>query len=451
MARRNLSRVDASEYERSSLEYVLEKEKRQKDDTRYLSVEEAIKEDAVYEVKSDRDITRVLFISQDESLLNPTKQSLDGYINLSDLFDEVHILILRQGIEPKNPVLRLEKNMWLYTASDKNWWFTPVKGKILAEGQLVFAEGFRPDIIVARDPFESAVLAIYLGRKFGRPVQIHVLEDYTKKYFLTKNRHNRWRRYLPRFTIPRAISVRTSTRNLYELMVKSFSVKDTAILPRFNNYESLIKAESTLDLRSKYKPFVFIMLYIGKLTYDSFLYRAIEAARLGLRNPHIGLIVIGEGPAKKEFEEKAKALGVREQVVFETEVRDDTPYLKSANVLLVPDMDINSEEVALRGAAAGIPLLMSRTPVREDVFMDGESAFLCSPESVDEFSLKLNILMNDITLRKHMVQSAQDIIKSKFHEDPVKYRAAYRETIEEVLFLEDDKEEGVEGIENQDS
>ncbi len=441
MARRNLSRVDASEYERSSLEYVLEKEKRQMDDTRYLSVEEAIKEEAVYEVKSDRDVTRVLFISQDESLLNPTKQSLDGYINLSDLFDEVHILILRQGIEPKNPVLRLQKNMWLYTASDKNWWFTPVKGKQLAEGQLVFAEGFRPDIIVARDPFESAVLAIYLGRKYGRPVQIHVLEDYTKKYFLLKNRHNRWRRFLPRFTIPRVISIRTSTRSLYELIIKRFSVKDTAILPRFNNYDSLIKAESTLDLRAKYKPFVFIMLYIGKLTYDSYLYRAIEAARLGLRNPHVGLIVIGEGPAKKEFEDKAKVLGIREKIVFETDIRDDTPYLKSANVLLVPDTDVNSEEVVLRGAAAGIPLLMSRTPVREDVFMDGESAFLCNPESVDEFSLKLNILMNDITLRRHMIQSAQDIIKSKFHEDPVKYRTAYRETIEDVLFIENDEEE----------
>ena len=193
MARRNLSRVDASEYERSSLEYVLEKEKRQKDDTRYLSVEEAINEEAVYEVDSNRDVTRVLFISQDESLLNPTKQTLDGYINLSDLFDEVHILILRQGIEPKNPVLRLEKNMWLYTASDKNWWYTPVKGKILAEDQLVFAEGFRPDIIVARDPFESAVLAIYLGKKYGRPVQIHVLEDYTKKYFsIGFGRHYHW-------------------------------------------------------------------------------------------------------------------------------------------------------------------------------------------------------------------------------------------------------------------
>jgi glycosyltransferase involved in cell wall biosynthesis len=212
-------------------------------------------------------------------------------------------------------------------------------------------------------------------------------------------------------------------------------------LPRFNNYESLIKIEPTLDLRAKYKPFVFIILYIGKLNLESKLYKAIDAARFGLKNPHIGLVVLGDGPAKKEAEERAKVLGVREQVVFEQDIKDDVPYLKSANVLIVPDTSPESEEVALRGAAAGIPMILARTPAREDIFSDGESALLCDGESVDEFSLKLNILMNDISLRKQMVDSAQEMIESKFHEDPNQYLAAYRESIEQVLFLSLDKEE----------
>jgi glycosyltransferase involved in cell wall biosynthesis len=433
---RNLSRFDASEYERSSLEYVLEKERAKEDTTTYLPVEEAMRADAVYQVKSSRDITRVLFISQDESLLNPTQQSLDGYTNLADLFDEVHILILRQGIPAKNPVLRLAKNMWLYTAAHKDWWGTPYSGNLLVEAQLVFADGFRPDIIVARDPFESAVLAVYLGRKYKRPVQLHVLEDYTSAEFLAKNRHNRWRRYLPRFTVPRVRSVRTSTNILYKQLVKSFKVEDMAVLPRFHNYEGLISMEDTIDLRAKYKPFVFIMLYVGTLSHDSALHKAIDAARFGLKNPHIGLIVIGDGPAKKEFEDRAKALGIREQIVFETNIKDDIPYLKSANLLIVPDINAESEEVVLRAAGAGLPMVLARTPQREDVFSDGESALLCAPDNIDEFSLKLNIMMNDIELRKHIADFAQEMIRSKFHEDPDRYQTAYRESIEEVLFLD---------------
>ena len=64
-----------------------------------------------FETKSYGKITKVLFISRDENLLNSTRQSLDGHTDISDLFDEVHILILRQGIKAKNPTLRVARNV----------------------------------------------------------------------------------------------------------------------------------------------------------------------------------------------------------------------------------------------------------------------------------------------------------------------------------------------------
>ncbi len=439
MARKNLSQLNADEFASNSLDYVLEKEKRVKDDTRYLSVEEAINENTVYKASSSRNETRVLFISRDESLLNPTQQSLDGYTNISDLFDEVHILILRQGIKARNPVLRVAKNVWLYTASDRNWWKTPFAGMSLARQQLVFAEGFRPDLIIARDPFESAVLGIMLSKKYKRPLQLHVLENYSKLEFIKKDKRNIWRSRLAPYVISRVDSIRISTVAMYDFIKAKFSVKDLAILPRFNNYESLISIPKTIDLRDRYKPFVFIMLYIGKLTNESAVNRAIDAGRFGLRNPHVGLIILGDGPAKKMFEKRAEILGIKEQVVFESDVKDVVPYLKSANVLIVPDTDAESEEVVLKGAAAGIPMVLSRTAIREDIFTDGESALFSAPDNIDEFSLKLNILMNDVPLRNHMVQLAQEMIVAKFHEDPNKYLTAYRESLEQVLFIENSK------------
>jgi glycosyltransferase involved in cell wall biosynthesis len=219
-------------------------------------------------------------------------------------------------------------------------------------------------------------------------------------------------------------------------LAKEFKIKNLDLLPRLNNYESLIGLPATIELRDKYKPFVFIMLYIGSLGYDSAFFRALDAARFGLRNPHLGLIAIGNGAAKKEFAKRAEILGVSEQVVFESGQTDPVPFLKSANVLIVTDTSPESEEVVLRGAAAGIPMIMARTPAREDLFVDGESALLCPPTDIDQFSLKLNILMNDILLRKQLVTAAQEIITTRFHEDKDQYRRAYRESIEEVLFLD---------------
>lgn len=438
MSGHDLFRTDASDHERSSLERALGKERRI-DSTKYLSVEEALNAESVYQVVSSRDVTRVLFISRDESLLSPTKQSLDGYTNVADLFDEVHILILRQGIPTKTPVLRVSDNVWLYTATHNIWWRTYFSGRKLALEQLVFANGFRPDMIVARDPYESAVLAISLGREYKRPVQIHVLENYLSKDFYERSKKNWWRRFLPRFTIPQVKSVRTTTKNLANFLAQQFSIIDLSTLPRLNNYESLIKVQPTINLKDKYKPFVFIMLYIGKLGYESMFFRLLDAARFSLRNPHLGLIALGEGPGLREYKKRAEIFEISEQVVFESNIKDKVPYLKSANVLVVPDITPESEEVVLQGAAAGIPLILARTPAREDLFVDGKSALLCNPASVEEFSSKLNILMNDFVLRQQLVESAQEMIKTRFHEDPEVYKITYRESIEQVLFLNDEK------------
>lgn len=438
MARRNLSQTDASDFERHSLDYILEKEKKAKDDTRYVSVEDAIHDDSVYEVKSKRAETRVLFISRDESLLNPTQQSLDGYTKISDLFDEVHILILRQGIRPKNPALRVADNVWIYTASDKDWWKTPFAGMKLINSQLVFAGGFRPDLIVARDPFESAVLAIMLGKKFNRPVQIHVMEDYSTPDFINKNKHNRWRKHLVKFTLPKVRSIRTSTRVICDVIKKQFSVSDIAVLPKFNNYESLISASASIDLREKYKPLVFIILYIGKLNFDSAVNKVVDAGRFGLRNPHIGLVIVGDGPYKKPLQKRLEIFGIKEQVIFDGETKDIISYLKSASVLVVPEVTAESDELVLQGAAAGIPIVMSKNNFREDIFVDGESALFCSPDNIDDFSLKLNMLMNDAILRKHLVEGAQEMIRYKFHDDPDRYKIAYRTSIEQAFFANDE-------------
>ncbi|MCD5381653.1 MAG: glycosyltransferase [Candidatus Pacebacteria bacterium] len=436
MTRRDLSKLDASSHAASELEYIIRSNDKKKAPTvPSVSAEKAMAEDRVFKTSSNRDVTRVLFISRNTNLLNPTQQSLDGYINISDLFDEVHILILRQGITPKNPVLRAADNVWIYTAAAKFWWLTPGAGVDMVEEQLEFAEGFRPDLIVARDPFESAVTAYKLGEKYNRPTQLHVLDDYSTKDFLDKTPNNFWRRYLPYFTVPKFESVRTLSIAVQNTLENKFSITDIETLPRYQNYEALIDVEPSLDLKDKYKPFVFIMLFVGKINHESTLYRAIDSARFVLRNPRVGMVVLGDGNAKDEFMKRAKLLGIDKQVVFETNISNIVPYLKSANLLLVTDTDTESEEVVMKGAAAGIPMVMSRTEVREDIFTHAESAFLCSESNNQEFTDRINDLLNDVSLRNKFISNSQDIIREKFHSDPTEYQMSYRASIEQAFFV----------------
>jgi glycosyltransferase involved in cell wall biosynthesis len=329
-----------------------------------------------------------LFISTNTQLLNPTQQSLDGYVDIKDLFEEVHILILRTGIPSKYPVLRVSSNVWLYTASSKYWWLAPFEGLKMAEEQLAFAAGFRPDLIVARDPFESSLVAI----KFD--------------------------------------SIRTATHNLKRLIGSKRNIADLKTLPRLQNYEALIKAAPQINVRDKYRQFSIIMLYAGELTYDSALWQVIDAASFALKNERVGLIIIGSGPAKNEFEKR-----VEQQVVFLSKVEDFTSYLKAATILIVPDTGPRSEELVLKGAAAGTPLVVTATEQRSDIFTDGESAFICEPENIQEMTDRINDLLNNPELRETFIKNAQSLIKTEFHQDKKMYQEEYRLSIEQALFV----------------
>lgn len=438
MVRPDITNTDASKRAASELEYILRGEKR--DDAPKVSVEESKKQARVYRSNTTRNVTRVLFISQDASLLNPTNQSLDGFLNLSDLFDEVHILILRQGITPKNPILRAADNVWMYTAAAPSWWLTPFAGIKVVNEQLVFAAGFRPDLIVARDPFESAIVAKHIARLYERPAQLHVLDDYTTADFLKKAKHNFWRRFVPFFTVKHFLSVRAATSNIELMISKRFTIPDIAVLPRYQNYDAITNAKPTIDLKEIYRPFVFIMLFIGKLSHESTLYRAIDAARFVLRNPRVGLVILGDGSAKTEFQKRTKILGVEEQVVFETKVADVLPYLKSANLLIATDTDSDSDEIVLQAAAAGLPIIMSRTPKREDIFEHGVSAYLCEETDAQAFTDRINDLLNNVGLRHVFADRAQMAIAEKFHQNVDEYREAYRTSIEQAMFVEKDED-----------
>jgi glycosyltransferase involved in cell wall biosynthesis len=436
MAKPDISNLDASVREASELQSVLSSESAKAE--KRISVEDALRQPRVAVDTQGRTALRVLFISQDESLLNPDTQSLDGFINLANMFEEVHILILREGIRAKTPALRVSQNVWLYTAAAKHWFLTPQAAIELVEEQLVFAAGFRPDLIIARDPFESAIVAKKLKERFARPTQLHIVEDFLVPDFTKKRKHNRWRTYLARFTVQHFSSVRVSTDALCAKIQKQFAPKDLAVLPRYHNYHHVRQRVTRIDLKGQYKQYVFLMVYAGDLSHTSDLFKAIDAARFVLRNPRVGLIVLGDGPAREECKRRAKLLGIEKQIIFEKRKSDLTSYVVSADLVLAPDTTSEVDEYIFSAAAAAVPVVMARTSHRADVFEDGVSAFLVDPEDTQTFSARIGELLNNVGLRKIVSESAVDAIERKFQQDPHYYKHLYQTTIEDALFVDDE-------------
>lgn len=272
MARRNLLR-DSSSYAAGELDYVIKKRSKAEDSASQVpteSVDEALRAAPIVEYQSSRDITRVLFISQNTELLNPTQQSLDGYINVADMFDEVHIIVLRQGIQPRQPVFRPAKHVWIYTVATRYSWQLAAAAQAMMEEQLLFADGFRPDLVVARDPFESAHIALKASHQFDRPAQLHVTRKIFDSNIAPEQKLSFWKKRTARSAISSFASIRVTSQQILSEVTAINKSSDVQMLPQHNPYESIAKIQPTLNLKEKYPQYIFNLLCVTNSIDNAF-------------------------------------------------------------------------------------------------------------------------------------------------------------------------------------
>lgn len=382
---------------------------------------------------SDRSMSRILFITKDRTHLDPESMSMRTILSLAALVDEVHIIVFTP-FGSREVTKRYSDNVWIYSASAQFWWLLPFAARAKAKEQLSFVDGFRPDVIVGLDPFESGLAALLIGKKYDRPVQIHVRENFTQSSFTKGKKGNRWRKRLAKYVLRRADSIRTETSVLEKIVGKiAPRIDDIHSLPRYHNFKALIDAEPSFDVHEKYQQFVFTILTIGDLRADSHLHDTFSALNDILHNPRIGLIVIGDGPARGLFEKKTEILGIKKNVVFVPQPDDLVSYLKTSDVLVETDTSKESEVRVLMAAAAGLPLIMYETDFRNDMFKDGESASII--ESGDVYTLSRNVtaFVNNQALRIQYEEAAQYMVKTRLSEDEGTYYRALRDSIEIVL------------------
>lgn len=168
---------------------------------------------------------------------------------------------------------------------------------------------------------------------------------------------------------------------------------------------------------------------------------ALNGAYYLLKNKRIALIILGQGTGKRDVQSRAKALGVLEQLIFVDSTKLDPvqeiSYLRGAHLLLITHTNEQMQKIALKGAAAGVAMIMTRTEAREDVFVDRSSAWFVKPGDVAQITDAIHALTNDIGLRKTMAETAQTTVLQNFHQDPGEYRQQYRDSIESALFAEE--------------
>lgn len=395
-----------------------------------------LRKQKILEVESNRILSRVLFVVNQPALFKES-ELMATYGQFAEVFEEIHILLVASHKQRKLPTKRLAPNVWRYMATSRFRWWRPRAAQKVVEQELVFTGGFRPDIIVATDPFMAGLVTKRLAKRYDRPWQLHVttsafLED---PDFAKRSDKGKWQLAIAPEVIEHAPSIRCGNERIQQLVTEKFkTTDDMRMLPKFFDLQHLSELKTQPPAETLFPQFSITLMYIGQLDSTSLLHQVLDGARFLLQNPVAGLVVIGTGPLKEKFAERAALLGIKEQVLFLGKSEPVTKPLVQADLLLVPERTTAADELAIQAAALGTPTLLATNELRTTLFEDEVSALLVPADDVSAMSRKIKRFVDLNALRKSLSINGQRVVKTQIVEDPQLYRIAYRNAIEEVLY-----------------
>ena len=402
-----------------------------------IAIEDARKEAPILNTGFEREKVRLLLITKDATIIQEGSVSYRRVTDLRKMFLEIHIILLNYKEDDREaPVLRLFDNVWLYTTNSSSWWKLSYDAYHLAEAQLVFSGGFRADVIVAEDLFEAGLAGWFLSEKYGRPLQLHLYEDFYDPAFIDMQDHPILYGWSVRYLLERVESVRTKTEfQRHAVIIENADLESrTELLPSYYNLEAWRDFVPTFNLREKYPQFKFIILHVSSMRANSHSKEALfGAAKLLRRYPTIGLIMVGNGPLRPMLERHAIALGLQKQIEFEPTPPEVLSYMKSAHILLHLSEDGSEDEVILEAAVAKLPMIANVSGLAGKLFIDGESACLCAPNDVACVADNINRYLNENQDRSRFALNASEIVFERIEQDYSAYLESYRSSIERCI------------------
>ena len=149
------------------------------------------------------------------------------------------------------------------------------------------------------------------------------------------------------------------------------------------------------------------ILYLGRLEEKKGVQYLIEAYRK--RGFKDRLLIIGDGPYRKELERLASGLNVE----FAGKIPNSKVggFLRRGKIFVLPSLEEGFPTVLLEAMSVGLPLISTRIVGMEDIVKNGENGFLVEPGNPDELGEAIEKLLNDQKLREMMGKRSLEEVK----------------------------------------
>lgn len=281
---------------------------------------------------------------------------------------------------------------------------------------------WKPDVIHSQCEYFSYQFAGYISKKTAAPIvhTYHTLyEQYVTYIFPSQKIGAYFVGILSKFRLRKAEAIVAPTQKV-ETVLKNYGIYNPIhVVPSGIALEQHKERLAEEERREKRGALGIpedhtVLLNLGRLGTEKNLPELIGLFSIALsHNPKLTLLIVGDGPARKELEELAARLGVVDHVIF-TGMVDPSEvhkYYQLGDIFVSASTSETQGLTYIEAAANGLPLLCRRDPCLDGVLVEGKNGY--EYEAEQEFCELLDtILSNPDWCRDAGLQSAE--IASEF-------------------------------------
>jgi len=155
--------------------------------------------------------------------------------------------------------------------------------------------------------------------------------------------------------------------------------------------------------------------YVGRLSKEKGVRYLIEAASLLKRKVKtFKLIIIGEGPEKKELEYLTRSKGLEQYIIFAGFQRDIEKWLPALDLFILPSLTEGTPMALLEAMSMGIPVIATSVGGVPMIVKSGVNGLLVAPADSKELGLNILTLINNPDLRCKVATNGIRTIKERF-------------------------------------
>lgn len=270
------------------------------------------------------------------------------------------------------------------------------------------------DVVHVHHPFLSGRLALHYCRPEGIPVIFtnHTRYDLLAQAYIPmlpeEISESLLQAYMPSFC--KAVDLVVSPSPGMEKVLRELEVENhIEVVPNGVELKRFFQAEPLSRASYGFSEDDILLIYTGRLAPEKnldFLLLAFAGVFQAVEN--VKLLLIGDGPMKKELEELAKNLQITKAVHFAGLIPyENVPgYLSMCNAFVTASVTEVHPFSVIEAMGTGLPVMGIHSPGVGDTVEDGITGFL-STKNLPAFTAKLTRLCLQTQLRKKMGSAAR--------------------------------------------